>query len=119
MRDTPQTPTPVELMVVPDCPNMVPAQTQLRAIVDEFGHTGMTVRTTVIRSEDEAVARGFTGSPSLRINGIDPSPSSGPVGMSCRLYRTADGVSGLPDAVDVRAAIAAASAAARSIFTIH
>lgn len=117
MRDTSETPPPVELMVVPHCPNIVPAQAQLRAILDELGLTGMTIQTTVIRSDDEAVARGFTGSPSLRINGVDPSPSSGPVGMSCRLYRAADGLSGLPDPVDVRAAIAAASG--HNIFTVH
>lgn len=85
---------------------MAPAQAQLRAILDELGITGMTAQTTVIRSDHEEAARGDTGSPSLRINGVDPIPSSGPVGMSCRLYRTAHG---LPDPVDVRASVTATS----------
>lgn len=117
MGDTPQTPPSVELLVVAHCPNMVAAQAQLRAILDEFGFTALTVQITVIGSDDEAVARGFTGSPSLRINGVDPSPGSGSVGMSCRLYRTAHGAFGLPDPVDVRAAIAAASG--HTIVTVH
>jgi len=117
MADTPETPPSVELLVVAHCPNIVAAQAQLRAVLDELGLTAVTVQITVIRSDDEAVARGFTGSPSLRINGVDPSPGSGSVGMSCRLYRTAHGAFGLPDPVDVRAAIAAASG--HTIVTVH
>lgn len=103
MREQPEMPLSVELLVVPDCPSCEPTQRKLRAVLDEFGFSRTVVQTTVIDSEDEAVARGFTGSPSLRINGRDPTPGPGPVGVSCRLYRTADG---LPD---VRAALEAAS----------
>lgn len=95
----------IELLVVPDCPSRAPAHAQLRAVLDGLGLTGTPLLTTVIASDDDATARGFTGSPSLRINGVDPIPSSGPVGVSCRLYRTATGLSGLPDTADVRAAI--------------
>jgi len=70
MRDTSERPPSVELMVVPDCPNTAPAQAQLRAILDELGLTGMRVQTTVIRSDHEAVARGDTRSPSLRIKSL-------------------------------------------------
>ncbi|MEO7261736.1 MAG: hypothetical protein ABI047_10845 [Jatrophihabitantaceae bacterium] len=109
MPDVPAASLSVELLVVPDCPSRAPAHAQLRAVLDGLGLTDTPILTTVVDSDDAAAARGFTGSPSLRINGVDPIPSSGSVGMSCRLYRSATGLSGLPASTDIRSAILAAA----------
>jgi hypothetical protein len=61
-----------------------------------------------IGSDEEAVAEGFVGSPTIRVEGEDveaPGPGE-PPGLACRVYRRADGrVSPLPDADRVRAAL--------------
>ena len=50
----------VELLVVPDCPS------------ESVGLAALSVRTTVIASQEQAQARGFVGSPTILINGVDP-----------------------------------------------
>jgi hypothetical protein len=62
-----------------------------------------TVSETVITTEDEARGRGFTGSPTILLNGSDPfAQSDAPVALSCRLYSTPDGLGGMPGVRDLR-----------------
>ena len=63
-----------------------------------------------ITTEAEAEREGFVGSPTVRIDGTDIEPVAGePVGLTCRLYRRADGrPSPVPDKQSVRDALAAA-----------
>ena len=52
-----------------------------------------------ITDEHEAARERFLGSPTLRINGRDVEPGATErtdYGLKCRIYRTADGLSGLP-----------------------
>ncbi|GEC05647.1 hypothetical protein SSP24_33020 [Streptomyces spinoverrucosus] len=96
----------IELWVVPDCPNQQLAEEQLRQALDDAGlpTTGFTTR--VIADETEAERSGFTGSPTILINGHDPfaEPDATP-SLTCRLYRTPDGLARAPDADLLRHAL--------------
>jgi hypothetical protein len=93
----------IELLVIPDCPHTEPALRLVQDALTELGLDGVLPRVTVVAS---AAARGFTGSPTILIDGTDPFGSSLPVsGLACRVY---PGPSGLPSPSSVLAALAAA-----------
>ncbi len=49
---------------------------------------------------------GFRGSPTVFIDGTDPfEDEAAPIGLSCRLYRTPDGLSGSPTSEQLRTAL--------------
>lgn len=92
----------VELLVVPDCPNEVSAYDLTRAALADLDLKA-AVSTTVIDSDEEAQARGFTGSPTFLINGRDPFAEPGAaVGVACRVYRTPAGLAGVPPLAELR-----------------
>ncbi|MFI6055243.1 hypothetical protein ACIBCO_34790 [Streptomyces violascens] len=99
----------IEILVVPDCPNSAPAAALLRQALDDVGlhDAGFSVR--VIADQTAAEAAAFTGSPSFLINGHDPFPEPGCApGLACRVYRTPDGLAGLPEPEQLRQALAGA-----------
>jgi hypothetical protein len=63
----------VELLVLSDCPNESGALSVLRLAFDRVGLAALSVRTTVIASQEQAQERGFVGSPTILINGVDRS----------------------------------------------
>jgi hypothetical protein len=69
------------------------------------------VRTVQVRDLSHARELNFPGSPTVLINGIDvePDPPRAPA-FACRLYRTADGLSGTPELEQIVAALRAAIA---------
>jgi hypothetical protein len=96
----------VELLVVADCPHENAAATLLRTALDELGLTRTAVRTSVIETQLEAEQRGFTGSPTILIDGVDPFTEPGGLpALACRVYPTASGTSGVPDLSAVRQAL--------------
>lgn len=82
----------IELLVVPDCPYATLAETLLRVTLNELCLPHVPVLTTVIYTVADAVRRGFMGSPSIMINGIDPwaQPDGNPA-LACRLYPSSTG----------------------------
>jgi hypothetical protein len=61
-----------------------------------------------IDSHDEAVAKRFLGSPTIRINGMDVDPSAAPradFGMQCRVYLAGGKYTGMPSKEMIRAAL--------------
>ncbi|WP_217711923.1 hypothetical protein [Streptomyces sp. NA02536] len=74
--------------------------------LDSAAHT-----TRVISDTYEAEAAGFTGSPSFMADGRDlfAEPGRAP-GIACRVYRTSDGLAGLPGRDQLRRALLGASA---------
>lgn len=73
------------------------------------------VRMREIRTEEEASAQDFAGSPTILIDGVELMAALGrggqeePAGLSCRVYVRRDGrVSPTPDPRDVRDALRAA-----------
>ena len=96
----------VELLVVPDCPHEQAAAQLLRTAMADIGLPHMDFRTTVITSQGDADRRGFTGSPTFLVDGSDVFAEAGrPTGLSCRLYRRPDGVSGVPGLTELRQAL--------------
>ncbi|MBT2415677.1 hypothetical protein J7I94_34990 [Streptomyces sp. ISL-12] len=70
-----------------------PATEQLRGVLDELGlhDTMFTIRTMADQAEAERL--GFTGSPAILVDGQDPFTEPGRVaGLTCRVYRTPDGL---------------------------
>ena len=72
-----------------------PAEHNLRAALSQTGHDAAVV-VRIVTTENEAVAIGFAGSPTILIDGHDPFPGAPAGGLSCRLITTPDGPKGAP-----------------------
>lgn len=60
----------------------------------------------VIDSELAAQQRGFTGSPTILLDGLDPfAEPGGQPALACRLYGAASGPASVPSLPDLRAAV--------------
>lgn len=93
--DLQEDPIDITLLYFPDCPNWRTAGEHLRALADE--QHDLTISRLVIDTDAAAQASGFRGSPTIHIDGVDPfADPTAPAGLSCRLYRTPDGVAGSP-----------------------
>ena len=99
----------LEVLHVPDCPNVAPLVERLRVATD------LPILIREITTAADAAAARMTGSPTLLINGRDPFPT--PVregcdcGVSCRIYRDEHGqVVAAPSVAQWRDAVNAAVA---------
>ena len=89
----------VELLFWEGCPSHPAALADLR---DALGDA-VPVTVREVLTEEQAVAEGFPGSPTIRVDGEDLFPIDGPPGLSCRIYRLADGrFSPTPDPGELR-----------------
>lgn len=95
-----------ELLVVEECPHEQPALELFRRVLDDTGHPD-AIRIRVIRTEDDAARRGFHGSPTFLINGVDPfaKPGADPA-VACRFYPSRNGLHGLPSRDELINAVA-------------
>ena len=60
----------------------------------------------VITTCDEAEAASFRGSPTILIDGVDPfANGTEPLGLTCRLFPTPDGLAGAPTIEQIEAAL--------------
>ncbi len=97
------------------CPSTERALSELRAALDELGlPDDVTMRE--IRTDEEAQAAAFTGSPTILIDGVELMAALGrggddePAALNCRVYVRRDGrVSPTPDPQDLREALKGAS----------
>lgn len=88
------------------CHNEEPAAVVLRQALDDVGLSAVQFTTRVIETQDEAERIGFTGSPSVSIDGRDPFVEPGQLpALACRLYRDNDGGSGVPPLGPLREAL--------------
>ena len=95
----------IDILHVPDCPNLPLLEQRLRQALDTTHPASIT--TVVVADLDTATSTGMTGSPTLLIDGTDPFAEDGSSpSLSCRLYRDADGhVSGAPSVTALRQAL--------------
>ncbi len=99
----------VELLAIADCPHTAAAADLLRQRLTELGMPGQPVRITVITDDVHARERGFPGSPTFLIDGVDPyGQPSQPAALACCLYDTPAGRRPIPDATRLRHALSAA-----------
>jgi len=82
----------IEVLYVPGCPNYRPAMEQLRAVLESQSLQAQ-IRSVPVRTEAQAKALLFPGSPTVRINGEDVEPTRMAVpSLSCRLYANRSGI---------------------------
>ena len=103
----PVAPIHVEILSFDGCPNRELAVELVQRLVHE---TGSNARIDVIGVSDEETARErrFLGSPTILIAGRDIEPGAekrSDYAVSCRVYRTDDGLRGMPDERWVREAL--------------
>jgi hypothetical protein len=95
----------LEVMHVPDCPNLPPMLARLGQVTD------LPITTRVIETDTAAARYGMAGSPTLLIDGVDPfaATGDGDCGVSCRLYYDPDGrLVSAPSVEQLRDALTAA-----------
>jgi hypothetical protein len=103
----------IELLWWEGCPSTERALNELKAALEDVDLAGADVRVTEIRTDEDADAAGFRGSPTILIDGADVAPTNpdDQIGLSCRVYRRRDGrISPTPDPDDLRDALARAAA---------
>jgi len=102
----------VTLLYFDDCPNWKEVADLLDTVAAEFPDMNLTRR--LVETDEEAQSFGFHGSPSIHVGGVDLFVSAdGPVGLSCRMYETPDGLAGAPTLPQLRDALNAASGTPR------
>lgn len=96
----------VALQYFEGCPNWQTTADHLARVADEG--LDVTVDHELIDSHETAVARGFHGSPTVLVDGVDPfSDENTPIGLACRVYQTPAGLAGSPTLSQLRQALAA------------
>ena len=82
----------IEFLFWDECPSHPEALALLRHVMEEHGITD-PVEMHEVLTHEEAVELGFPGSPTIRVDGhdVDPDGADWPPGLSCRVYRLADG----------------------------
>jgi hypothetical protein len=88
----------IEVLYFEGCPNH---GVLLPRLLELLAQTGVTTEVELVEVPDHVAAerQRFLGSPTLRIDGRDVEPGAElrtDFGVKCRLYRTADGVTGTP-----------------------
>lgn len=106
----------IELLWFQGCPNHAAAHGLLRAVLRDM-RVEAEVESIEVPDEETAKRLGFPGSPTIRVNGIDVEPGWQPCvdcTPRCRVYPTAAGLKGVPEAGWIQAAVARALADDRS-----
>lgn len=97
----------VELLYWDGCPSVEEARELLSAALAAKGITAPIVEQEICTHE-QAVAEGFPGSPTIRIDGadIDPAGAAAPAALACRIYHLPNGrVSPVPSRAQLEEAL--------------
>ena len=87
----------VELFYFDGCPHWSVAHDRLREAMRAVGRDDRAVLRHEVLTPAQAEAIGFTGSPTIRVNGKDPFATvEDRIGFACRIYRTPTGFDGSP-----------------------
>ncbi|MFE7396261.1 hypothetical protein [Streptomyces sp. NPDC057557] len=99
----------IEVVVVKECPNERLAIGRVWQALEAAGLHNVDVVTRVVTDRTEAERIGFTGSPTVLIDGEDLFAEAGRTpGMACRLHRTPEGLDGAPSIGQLHHALATA-----------
>jgi hypothetical protein len=102
----------VEILYFAACPNYESARRLVESTAAELG-IEPRIELVEVRDDDDAVARLFLGSPTVRVDGRDVEPGAEKrrdFAFSCRLYRINGRVLETPDPVWIRQALTEATA---------
>jgi hypothetical protein len=88
---------PVSLLFFDGCPHWRVADERLRQALAQVGRPDTPIEYRTVTTPEQADELRFRGSPTVLVNGRDPFlDRDAPVGLSCRVYRTEDGLTGSP-----------------------
>jgi hypothetical protein len=86
-----------ELFFFDGCPSWRVAEERLTEALRSAGRVDITVQRRLVETAEQAEDVGFTGSPTIRIDGTDPfATGTEQVGLACRVYPTPAGLAGSP-----------------------
>lgn len=86
----------VRLLCFDGCPNWQETADRLRQAIALAGLT-ITPQHVRVKTADDAERLSFRGSPTVLVDGADPfADDEAPVGLSCRVFQTPDGLRGAP-----------------------
>ena len=95
----------IQILYFSGCPGVEETVGAVERVVSEGGHPA-DVQAVEVTSADHP---GFSGSPTVLIDGEDPFPSRQGEALSCRLYATPEGPRNSPTGAMLRAAIGGAA----------
>jgi len=85
------------------CPHWKLADERIRHVLRDLSSDDVTLEYQLIDSPETADRLGFHGSPTILIDGWDPFVTGiEQAGMSCRVFRTEDGIQGAPTEAELR-----------------
>lgn len=85
------------------CPHWELADQRVRRVLQGVSAGDVTLDYELIDSPEMAERVGFHGSPTILVDGRDPFVTGiEQVGMSCRVFRTEDGIQGAPTEAELR-----------------
>jgi hypothetical protein len=88
--------THVQLLYFAGCPNWHQTEQRLREAVERLA-ADLDVALVEVTTPEVAERLRFRGSPTVLLDGRDPfADEDAPVGLSCRVFRTPEGLRGAP-----------------------
>lgn len=85
------------------CPHWKLADERLQKVLGRLPASDVTLEYELIDSPETAERVGFHASPTILVDGRDPfATGSEPVGMTCRVFQTEEGVQGAPTEAQLR-----------------
>jgi hypothetical protein len=94
----------VTLLYFEDCPSWREASAHLETLAEE--DSSLVVHHQIVDTDLAAQQHRFCGSPSIHSNGHDLfADRDAPIGLSCRIYQTPDGLAGSPTLEALRHAL--------------
>ena len=85
------------------CPHWKLADQRVRRVLEGMSADDVTLDYELIDSPETAERVGFHGSPTILVDGRDPFVTGiEQVGMSCRVFRTDEGIQGAPTKAELR-----------------
>lgn len=94
----------ITLQYFEGCPNWKITEQHLNRLIANGLQASLAYE--LVDTEELAIERGFRGSPTVLIDGVDPfAEAETPLGVACRVYRTEKGPAGSPTIDQLRDAI--------------
>lgn len=85
------------MLYFPGCPNWQETEQRLMQALAPAGLSHSVLTKQVVDTAEDADRLRFRGSPTVLVNGQDPfADANAPVGLSCRIFQTPDGLAGAP-----------------------
>jgi hypothetical protein len=97
----------VEILFFGGCPNIELATARVREAISRTGASA-EVRMVPLEGEADAVARGFLGSPTVRVDGMDVDGAAAgrtECGLQCRVYSVDGRMEGAPPVAWIEGAL--------------